>query len=104
MRKLVPIKFQRILSYIPIINSLILFVWLYNFIRSGKSHGIFVKSLLVLLVCTAPLILIQIVVSCVFAASTLSSICDLIMVYLIPLSMGIGLIKYQKHVFEIEFL
>ena len=57
---MVSIKTQKVLSYIPLLNATVLFVWLYNYHRVAATPKIFAKSLVVLFTTTIPLALFQV--------------------------------------------
>ena len=97
--KIVPLKAQYILMVIPILNCLVLFIWLYNYSRAKKDSKIFGKSLLVIFLSTIPIVIIQIILSKIIVNSSANIFVDNLMSYLIPLSMAFNLIRYQKKVF-----
>ena len=97
MNKLISKKIQLLITCIPYVSCFMLFIWLYNCYRSPNSSRIFPKSLLVIFLHSIPLVMIQIFLTTLLGDSLpiISSIIDTIMFYLIPFSIGIGLINYQ---------
>ncbi len=99
MKKLISIRTQYIFMWIPFLNVLVLFMWLYNYNQMEKRSGVFGKSLFVLFASTIPLVAVQIIVSRLLGdGSTAAVIIDRLMLYLIPFSMAFNMIRYQKTV------
>ena len=99
MKKFVSLRVQRIMMYIPFVNCLILFVWLFNYRHSGKDYKTFGKSLIIILCVCAPLVVLQILFSKLLAKfPNVIAIVDLLAIYIIPFVLGFALIKYQEKV------
>lgn len=97
MKKFVSLRTQRIISFIPYVNGLILFIWLYNYSHSKKKHKVFARSLVVIFITCIPLVALQIVFSKIFSVYPIAiNIINLLAVYLIPFALGQALIKYQE--------
>lgn len=94
----VSIKTQKILMFIPFVNALIWFIWLYNCIKMKVSTAAFMKSLLRMFAVIIPLAMVQLVLSKVFPDT--SDILGYIMMYLAPLSMAFCLIRFQERLYE----
>lgn len=95
--KVVSIKAQNIISFIPIINCSSVFIWLYNYSKIPRDYKILFISVLKAFLYSLPYIIIQILASrFLYTYYVLKSIIDLLALYVIPLSISRGLIKYQK--------
>ncbi len=93
----IPIRYQRILSFVPILNVFELFVWMYNVSRLNLKASEFLKSFFILLIRGVPLGIFYILIGHFFGTeSLLYNIVFPVCVYAIPLSIGDGLIRYQK--------
>lgn len=93
MNRLISKKIQLLITCIPYVNCFMIFIWLYNCYHSTDSAKIFPKSLLIVFLHSIPLVILQIIVSSIFVK--FGPIIDSIMFYCIPLSIGLGLIRYQ---------
>ena len=104
MKKIISIKVQKIIMFVPIINApFLMFAWLYNYIRTQTEYRVFAKSLIVIFVAAIPLgIMNMIVCRALIQFETIQNIVNGIMQYLIGVSLGFSLIKYQKKVFGFE--
>lgn len=93
----IKLSFQRKLVFIPILNPLILFIWVYNFRKAGEPFGVFAKSLLLIWGISIPIVVVQIVIQKVFSAyPVIFNVVDYAVMYLLPLAVGLGLISYQE--------
>ena len=93
---MVSIKTQRVLSLLPLLNATVLFIWLYNYRVSVNKTSIFLKSLLVLLISTIPMVCVQVLCLWLFADSQITiNIINALAIYLIPFAMARGLILFQ---------
>ena len=97
MKKGLSVRTQFILMWIPFLNFFNLFIWLYNYSRNSYGIGIFVKSWGVMLLHTVPIAFVQILVSKIFRGYPLIvNIVGMIAMYIIPLMLSFGLIRFQK--------
>jgi hypothetical protein len=97
MRKPIPLPFQRKMLYVPLLNGLILFFWIYNSILRKSKADLFFKSLFITLIrgvsVTVPLILLAYFInplSWFFTAYVYASI------YFVAYFVGNGLIDDQE--------
>lgn len=93
---MISVKVQKYIVFIPFVNCLILFIWVYNYGKMKNDFKVFAKSLLIIGAIGLPLTMIQIIVTNLFGTA---HILDLLMVYVTPLLIGLGLIQYQKRIF-----
>ena len=98
---MISINFQKKLSWIPLINATVLFIWLYNYRRIVESPPTFAKSLLVLFSSTLPAVLLQVGLLKIFATSSVAAaVINVLAIYLIPFAMARGLIWFQERVIK----
>lgn len=89
------------MMFLPFINFLILFVWLYNYSHTEKNSKIFMKSLFIIFCTCIPMIILQILFSKLLSRYTIVlNIVNACAIYVIPLVLGYSLIKYQKKVIK----
>ena len=101
MKKFIPLRIQNILKYIPFLNCLILFFWLYNYSLTEKNPKVFMKSLMIIFGVSIPIVILQILISKIIAEYFLVlTILNYLTTYVIPFIVGYALIKYQKRVLE----
>ena len=101
MKKIISLKTQRIISFIPLANAFVLSVWLRNYRSAVNDSKVFAKSLLVLFATTIPLGVVYMLLSRWFAAqNVVRTVLTCAAIYGIPLSMAQGLIWFQKRVFD----
>ena len=91
---IVPIKTQRIIMYIPYVNVLNIFFWLYNSLNMNIPYRGVPQTLKVFMMSSIPLVVLQTVLSNI--NGNLGIILGYLNGYLIPLFIGMGLIKYQE--------
>ena len=97
--KTISIKAQKILSFIPFVNAIVLFLWIFNYRVSINEPKIFAKSLLVILVRTIPLSLLQRLFLNLFIEQEIPTILiNCIAIYIIPFSLAWGLISFQQKI------
>lgn len=97
IQKAVSLKAQRIIVYIPIINYSLLFIWLYNYSKRDRDYNVFLKSLIVVFKFTLPIVIIQIIISMtLYNFPIIISATNILEIYLVPFSLGMGLIKHQE--------
>lgn len=92
--KKISIETQKKMMYIPYINILNMFIWLYNCISLKPPRNCVPKTLTILFVNSLPLLLLQIILSNIWPA--VANILTYINAYLIPLLISRGLINYQE--------
>ena len=98
MNSYIKTKYQRILSFIPIINNFELFVWIYNVSRLNLKASEFLKSLFIMFIRGVPLGILYILIGGFWGTDSLIyNIIFPLCIYFIPLSIGDGLIRYQKN-------
>lgn len=99
MNKLVSIRIQRFMSYIPLVNATVLFVWIYNCRVANIEQKVFARSLYVLLRATLPIAILQMVLVNAFAThTTVVLIFNYLAIYTIPFSMARALIWFQEKI------
>lgn len=99
MKKCINIKTQKIILFIPYINVLILFFWLYNYYILQVENKVFFKSLMILFFRIFIFVIPQIILSKILGEnSQINNIISKILIYIIPLSFGDGLIKHQSKI------
>ena len=99
LKKQVSIKTQKTIMFIPIVNYFNLFVWLYNYSNMQKDNLVFLISLLVIFLHSIPLVIINIILSRL-CSGIIPIIYQYLMIYLIPMSISGGLIRYQNKLLE----
>lgn len=94
--KTIPLKIQKVIVFIPLINPLILPIWIYNFIRIQESFSVLMKSLLIILGVMLPCAAVMFGIQAIFSPeSIITEIVNCFMLYVTPLLMGLALIRYQ---------
>ena len=97
MKKVIPIKIQKIISFIPLLNLFILFIWVYNSMVLKVKQKVFFKSLFVtcstMIVFAIPFIIMSYVIG---EDSSIYTIAFYFSEYLIPLAIGWELIIFQE--------
>ena len=87
---------QKRLVFIPIINCSILFIWIYNCMVSGVNNKLFLKSLITMFICALPFPVVGILLTHFFErASMVHNVYGYLMMYFIPVSIGLGLTRFQ---------
>lgn len=93
---MVSIKNQKIISYIPLFNAAVLFIWVHNHRTTIKKPKIFAKSLLVIFLSTIPLACLYRFLLSVFATSSIAvCLVNILGLYFIPFIMARCLIRFQ---------
>ena len=101
MKKIISLRLQNILLYIPFANMFILYAWIFNYSRTEKDSKVLAKSLILIFCTCIPFVIIQIVLSKILPeASSILTIINIIFIYLIPFFVGRTLIRYQKKVLK----
>ena len=96
--KIVSIKTQRILMFIPLLNNLNLFIWIYNCRCANIPAAVFGKSLLIIFSRAFPFAVLHILLSNVLPE--FGGVFAYLFMYCIALSISYGLIKYQEKVLK----
>lgn len=97
MKKIISVRFQKKIMFILVINHAIPFMWLYNYFRTQTEYIVFAKSLIVIFAATIPLGIVNMIVcKALTQFEIIQDIVNYIMQYLISVSLGFSLIKYQK--------
>lgn len=100
MKKIISIKAQNIISFIPFLNAVVLFIWIHNYRVSAKESSVFAKSLLIMFAVTIPLAIIQGLLMNLYAEyETIVLLINYIAIYLIPFLLARSLICFQKKIF-----
>lgn len=92
--KIVSVETQKKIMYIPYVNILNLFIWLNNIRYMDVPYNGVPKTLLILFINSIPLVLIQSILVNTFPI--VGNVLSYINVYLIPLLISRGLIRYQE--------
>lgn len=101
MKKCISVHTQKIIKYIPFLNCLILFIWLFNCNRMKIDYMVFLKSLLLIFATSIPLAILQIILSkMLIEFLAVQHVLNGIFIYLIPFVVGSALIKYQEKLIE----
>ena len=97
MKKLISLRTQKIIMFIPVINIFIIAFWLYNYMKTTNNIKLFFKSLLKIWgVAIAFLIVSSALLEIFSQTKFLDYIRNFIMLYLLPFTLGYVLIKYQE--------
>lgn len=100
MKRLLTIRSQKIILFIPIINYVIIFIWLYNYSQTTKNIKVFIKSLLMTFTLVFCLAVIYMILEKLFADVYIIDRClDVSLQYLFPLVVGGVLIRCQEKMF-----
>ena len=95
--KTISIKTQKILTFIPLVNTIVLFIWIHNYRVSINKAKIFAKSLLVMYISTIPLaILYGVLLNLFLDQEAISLVINCFAIYLIPFSLSSSLVWFQK--------
>lgn len=85
--------------FIPVLNCFSLFIWLYNYSRMPSDVIVFLKSLLVIFSFSLPLAFICFLIDQLHMEGLLY-FTKFIMLYIIPLSISYGLIRFQRKIYK----
>lgn len=97
LKKLISLRVQKIITFIPLVNCFMLFIWLYNYSKIPSNLKLFFKAFFVAFVYALPFIILNILLSKLFTQSEIIEVLRTIIgVYFTPLFMGVGLIKCQE--------
>lgn len=89
----ISLKIQKVIMFIPYVNILNLFFWLYNSVFYFKAKKTFARSLWILLSTLCPLMFFQLLVAEHFVS--VGRIISYLNIYAIPLILSYRFIKYQ---------
>lgn len=96
--KAMSIKLQKIFMFIPFLNMIGIFVWLYNCIVLKVKVKHFLKSLIMSLPLVVVFGLLTAVVARIFGMnSVLYNVISYVAVYLFPLAIWFALVKFQEN-------
>lgn len=90
----VSIKTQKILMFIPYVNIINLFIWLYISTHQFKEKNTFLRSLWILFSTLGPLVFAQVTLSQFLP--TLGTLMSYANIYMIPFVLGYRFIRYQE--------
>lgn len=93
---------QKIICFIPGINILMPFIWLYNYRQSDRNSSL-LKSVMKVACVFFSLVVFFEVMSGIFAGSSAGAMIDIIGNYLIPFAVGQVLISHQKSLWGSNF-
>lgn len=97
LKKLISLRVQKIITFIPLVNCFMLFIWLYNYSKIPSNLKLFFKAFFVAFVYALPFIILNILLSKLFTQSEIIEVLRTIIgVYFTPLFMDVGLIKCQE--------
>ena len=97
MKGFISIRLQKILLFIPFVNCSILFIWLYNYSKMERTKISFIRSFITGICYALPFIVASIILSKLFGHIVLIKyVLNLIMLYLVPFFLGLGLIHSQS--------
>lgn len=91
-------KVQRKLMFIPYVNTLVMFIWLYNCRKAKMNMTVFMKSLLLIFAVVIPSAIVQVVISKLFP--NIGGISACIMSYLTSLLIAYCLIRFQEQLHD----
>ena len=97
MKKLISLRIQKVIMFIPFFNIFILFIWYYNTFKTSNSRKILLKAMIpigIVLVCFS--IINNLLSEPFLTTNYMRYIRNFIMLYLLPFTLGYVLIKYQK--------
>ena len=104
MKKLISLRVQKIILFIPFVNLFIWFIWLINYSRIPSNLKLFFKAFFVAFAYALPFVILNILLSRLFTQSEIiEALRTIIGVYFTPLFMGVGLIKCQEKYFSQYF-
>ena len=90
------LKTQKIICFIPIINLIVLFIWVFSYHNKKISLTHFLKVLAMMFLSMLILSIPRIVISVVFESKLLNDILLLASIYIIPLVLGLISIWDQR--------
>ena len=101
MKPLVSIKLQRIFLFIPFVNALLLFIWLFFCLKYKIKQNEFLKVLFSLFGILFLFVIPLIFLNKLFGANNLIvQILSYSTIYTLPFAIGCRLINYQKNLLE----
>lgn len=93
---------QKIICFIPGINILMPFIWLYNYSQSDRNSSL-LKSVTKVACVFFPLVVVFEALSGIFSGSSTEVMIDIIGNYLIPFAVGQVLLFHQKSLWGSDF-
>lgn len=97
LKKLISLRVQKIILFIPYVNLFIWFIWLINFNRIPRDFKKLFTTFFIAFAFGIPCIIINILLSRLFVQTEIIEVLRTIIgVYFTPLFMGVGLIKCQE--------
>lgn len=97
MKKMIPTRLLFIFSWIPCLNFLVQFMWLYNCFKMENSTKIFLRSLWPAFAVVVFFSLLQATLTHCFSVSKMvEDILSYIVAYALPLLLGLHVVRYQK--------
>lgn len=82
--------------WIPLVNCFGWFIWLYNCFQMPQRAALLFKSIFVAFACSLPGVFVSILISKLFAGFLAHAVQTFIMLYLVPVFICFGLIRFQK--------
>lgn len=92
--KPVSIAAQRKLLFIPVVNSTIVFIWVYNLFVLKLNWVTVLKSNFLILACAVPYVMLMKFAS--YCMPGAENLIELVCSYLFSLCLGYGLIRFQE--------
>lgn len=101
MKKMIPIQLQLIFSWIPCLNFLVQFMWLYNCSKMENSTKIFLRSLWPSFAIVIFFSILQaILIHSVVVSKAAEYILSCIIAYTLPLLLGLYVVRYQRRLYR----
>lgn len=94
---IVPIKFQSIIKWIPIINSIILFIYVYNSYVRGWKGKKFIIGILLLFIAVIISSIIYKLILLLIITEIWSKVINIMYIYVTCCLIGAVLVKYQSN-------
>lgn len=97
LKKLISLRVQKIILFIPYVNLFIWFIWLIKFNRTPRDFKKLFTTFFIAFAFGIPCIIINILLSRLFVQTEIIKVLRTIIgVYFTPLFMGVGLIKCKE--------
>lgn len=97
LKKLISLKIQKTIKFIPFVNYFILFIWLFNYSRIPSNLKLLFRALFTAFAYVFPFIVLNMLLSRLFTQTeTLLVIQSIIGLYIFPFQVDLGLIKCQE--------
>ena len=99
--KLISFKAQKIIMFVPYVNIINMYIYLYNCKQMNIHRLGFPKALLIVFANALPLLILGTIVDSAFALPAhILTVLSNVNAYLVPLLIGRGLIKYQQQLLD----